>query len=129
MQNSPSDHRTAWVDIPWHTDLGYNHLRILRPIARRLQNSDPRVVKRYNNYLEAFVIKHQLNGKEEHIKSLIDYPPFPNLINEYEKLDRLHHQGMLAAERKSRKLRMGNAPYSPELSKAEKTEILWSNII
>ena len=46
-------------------------------------------------------------------------------IDKFEALDKLLTQGLKQADRKCRKPKMGNTPWSPELSLARKAIVYW----
>ena len=129
LTTSPSDHRTAWMDLSWTSALGYNPVLIQRPQARRLQINDPRTTSRYNLYLTQFIRKHKLQEKSTQLQNNISFPLPIAIGKDLDTIDKLLTQGKIAAERRCRKLHMGQKAYSPSLSKASKSAILWGKII
>jgi hypothetical protein len=45
--SAPSDHRSLWVDFHYTELFGHSISPTIRPTARRLKSSDPRLVSRY----------------------------------------------------------------------------------
>ena len=79
--------------------------------------------------LNEFMRKHKVKEKVLNLKNNATVPLTKDLINEYEKLDSLRVQGMKHAEKKCRKLRIGQIPRTPELSKIRKEIVLWTILI
>ena len=85
----PSDHRAGWLDITYEAALGYPMAPLKRPKARRLQNKDPRIVKKYLEYLVEFIKYHRLVERAVELECTVNYPRTQAQIQEYEKLDKL----------------------------------------
>ena len=47
----------------------------------------------------------------------------------YERLDKCRIQGMIYAEKRCRKLRMGGIPWTPELTRIRLTIVVWMLVI
>jgi hypothetical protein len=84
---------------------------------RRLKLEDPTCVQRFNQLRKRHMVQTQLNLLQEEIQQSWngemghDNPGLPL----FEKLDRLRVQGILQADRRCRKLKVGNIPWSPEV--------------
>ena len=78
---------------------------------------DPRVVKRYNDFLHERCLEDNLYAKWDALHQSMIEKITPDKIIEYEKLDLILEKHMEAAELKCRKLNMGNIPWSPSYKK------------
>jgi hypothetical protein len=97
---------------------GHNMPAIIRPKARRLQSKDPRTVKNFVDCYRKLILD---NGILDHVKKLVDQIRYPlplYLQKEYEELDKFRIAAVATAERKCRKLRMGQVAFSPAISQA-----------
>jgi hypothetical protein len=121
----PSDHRALWVDIPFQLAFGHHLPSVVFPHARRLKCQDPRIVQRYLELLEEFVRRHHLPDRAFALQEQCSYPLSPLHSAEWEAIDTLRVQGMLYAERRCRKLRMGGVLWSPEVQHSMDTILLW----
>ena len=114
-----SDHRGVWFDIPNETLFGFNPQQINHPEARRLKMVDPRVVKRYNDFLHERCVNDNLYAKWDKLHKLATKKLTNEMMNEYENLDLLLEKHMEKAELKCRKLKMGKVPWSPAYRKIQ----------
>jgi hypothetical protein len=118
---STGDHRPIWVDITKKSLLGLQLAKLPSFNARRLKCQDPRVVSRYNSVLEKFLTTHGVYNRIYNLFHNFSTPLTLDQEIEFEKLDRLREQGMMLAEKKCRKLRMGGLRWSPMLQAARLT--------
>jgi hypothetical protein len=107
------DHRPAWIDVP--ESIIFLSITVTAPRARRLTLQDPRIVNKYTAFLQEFSGQHNLLFRSEQLYKRLDYN-HPLFVEEYNAIDHLRVQGMLAAEKQCRKLRMGATPFSPQYS-------------
>ncbi len=112
----PSDHRALWVDIDLYTTFGGISAPLWRPRIRRLKLEDPRIVHTFNKLRRLHAEVHNLDSIRADIERQLENnaPPAEWSIA-FERLDRLRVQGMLEAERRCRKIKCGNIPWSPEV--------------
>jgi exonuclease III len=115
------DHRPIWIDITKASALGTNMKNLPTYNARRLKCQDPRVVARYNKVFEDFLTKHGVYNRIYELYHNFNIPLNEFQKTEYEKLDRLREKGMMMAEKKCRKLKMGRLKWSPILQQARVT--------
>lgn len=127
---SPSDHRGLWIRVLESVAFGYNMKKVQPPQARRLTLDNPRVVKKWCDTYEAFLLEHQLPQRIFHLQELIALGQWnKQLAKEYEKIRCLRKKGIKLADDKCRKLCMGEVPWSATLQLA-RTEIeLWLNVV
>ena len=97
-----SDHRALWIDVPLVALLGFEMPNIVTPSARRLKLNDPRVVKKYFDYLEPYLASHDLFNRTAILLSLTVFPLSPELAAEYEAIHALCTEGMILAEQQCR---------------------------
>jgi hypothetical protein len=109
-----SDHRTLWVDLDTSTILGTKSIPMWKPQARRLQCRDPKLIKKFNKER----LKHaNTNGFQQKQLTIQNPVKKGETIQQWkhqqEELDNLRHEGIIKAEKRFRKLKMGNTPWSP----------------
>ena len=109
----PGNHRTLWIDLTYQQAFGHRQPAITRKAARRLQMSDPRVMKKYIKYRKAHARKHNLRRKHIATEKQATYPADPTSNQSYEANDAITVEGMHEAERKCRRFRGGGVPWSP----------------
>ena len=112
------DHRILWIDIKKHSALGTIFPNFPLSQARRLKNQDPRITKRYNDFLDNYLTKNGFYLRLQQLYLSHSTPLTRADEEEYEKLDRLRDRGMQQAERQCRKLHMGGRSWSPTLQAA-----------
>ena len=91
----------------------------------------PSAVKKYIKYLVTFLKRHNLERKIAQVQRIqrtgtVITTDAQRLL---EEIDRIRTEGMLAAEKRCRKLRMGNIDFSPEMSKLKQSWGVLSLII
>ena len=114
-----SDHRGIWFDIPNTTLFGFNPQQITHPQARRLKMEDPRVVKKYNDYLHKKCMEENLYVQWDNLHKKATSTLSHEMINAYENLDKVLEDHMEKAELQCRKLKMGQIPWSPSYKKIQ----------
>ena len=113
-----SDHRPLWVDITKTSALGARLPEIPSFQARRLKCRDPRIVDRYNRTLEEFLRRNNVFSRIQKLYSSFQNPLTSDQINELEDIDNLRVEGMIHAESKCRKLKMGSIRWSPQIQES-----------
>ena len=118
------DHCILWMDIPKLMVFG-NKITSHRPSVRRMKTKDPRIVRRFNDYMVGKLHDHNLldRCRDLHAQTLLGEWT-EQMAAEWEDLDRLRMTFLAQADKKCRKLRMGNVPYSPQVSHAMK--VIWA---
>jgi hypothetical protein len=112
VQAKRSDHRCIWFDVMINSIFGHDMPPTNKPQAHRLKCKDPRVIKCFNQYYFDFLRKHKLQERTFALEAVIRYPLPVQLQLEAEKLDIKKMEGILWADKRCRKLRMGGIPYS-----------------
>ena len=131
IEDSVGDHRALFIDIPIKTLLGENPFTIHRSTARRLVCDQPKVVEKYNSSLNrqlqnqgTFSTFHQF--QIQHKSNMLNNE---EAISKLNKIDNSITNAVRYAEKRCRKLKFGEVPYTPQLSMAGKTINLWNNVI
>ena len=104
------DHRPIFIDITIASTLGVNIPTPKSMKARRLKTNDPRIMEKYKKTLKSFFDEFNLTERVLEVQGRITQPLKEEIANEFERLDKIRIKGMLYAERKCRKLRMGAVP-------------------
>jgi hypothetical protein len=113
-----SDHRVFWVDLDMSTVLGTKDTPLWKPQARRLKCENPSIVQRFNTSRLAHMETTKMEDKMEEKEALIrNKVPLEEWGRKVEALDALRVDGILLADKKCRKLKMGNVPWSPALKR------------
>ncbi len=124
-----TDHRTLWVDILYNMAFEHNMAPLVRPQARRLQCKDPRLVDNCIRKYEEIIIKNNLISRALALEERSKYNFDEDLQKEFEEMDLIRYNAIAEAERKCRKLRMGNVDYSPTIQLAMRQIRAWSLLI
>ncbi|MFN9982402.1 MAG: hypothetical protein ACK53Y_20915, partial [bacterium] len=124
-----TDHRCLWIDLSLSNAFGHNMPPIVRPQMRRLHCRDPRIVDNFNRRLHKLYLNYKMLDRVTELERLATYPLSPYLANQYEDLDRLQCRCVAEAERKCRKLRVGQVAFSPQLQQAIKYILVWLLLI
>lgn len=111
-----TDHRLIWIDLETDTIFGNSNQFEGRPSARRLKCDDPRLVKKFNELRLKHIIEHEVEYKLESLLLNLNANGFTEqIMQQVEEIDNLRVQGILLADRKCRKLKMGHVYWSPAL--------------
>jgi hypothetical protein len=123
------DHRFAVLDINAAALVADSLIKIVRPAARRLSCNIPSAVAAYNDRLAQHLQRHKVLPKLHKLYSSRNGTFTGPQQQQLETLDRVRTEGMLHAEKKCRKLAMGNVDYSPEVDLAKKRRWLWQQVV
>ena len=123
------NHRFAILDIKSDALVGDSLLKIVRPVAWRLSCSIPSAVMAYNNCLLSHMQRHKVLARLHHLYATRNRKFSPPQKDQLETLDRIRAEGMLFAEKRCRKLAMGNVDFSPEVDTARKRRWLWQQVV
>ena len=125
------DHRPLFCDFDIKCFLGEDKFKIFKPQIRRLQCENPSIVKKFNRLLLQQLIQEQTHVKLAQLQWKLSEGKLTK--NECEtslqKIDNSVTHAVIYAERKCRKLRSGEVPFSIERKKACKLIELWNNVI
>ena len=123
----PSDHSLLWVDLSYHNALGHQPLAPVPPSARRLQLRNSRVVDKYLNEYERLIEAARLPQRQHALNLSVqtDRPLTQVQRDEAEAIDAKKTKLMLKAEKKCRKLRMGEVSFSEATEKPRREVAFW----
>jgi len=125
----PSDHRGLWIDINYHKTFGFITNTAVQPNARRLKTNDPHVVSKWQQVYCSYLQKHNLPQRQYKLEASVQASTVTTTqMEEYNKIIAQRTEGMKLAERKCRRLKMGNVPFSPTLELDRKRISLWSAV-
>ncbi len=111
-----TDHRCLWVDISYEVAFGYSGTpRITRPSARRLNTRNPIIRDNFNQRQRKLAEQHALLERIILLEESIEGELTLEQIQEFETIDKIRRNHIHSAEKKCRKLRTGNVPYSDTL--------------
>ena len=123
------DHRIVYIDVDETKWLEGDVFKIKPPQIRRLQCGDVRIVRTYLNKLRKLLNTRSISERVEKLYDEQHQPFTPAQIQEYERIDSFITEYCLTAEKRCRKVRVGNIPFSPIVDTAAKTSYLWSLIL
>jgi hypothetical protein len=124
-----TDHRMIWADFSYESALGFQPPKPKYTPPQRLTLQDPRVVKRYNKILRAEHQRLHLNERAFALQAAIPNGLRSTHHQEYAILAHLDLCARQHANKKCRKLRMGNLDYSVALHKARSSVDMWDLLI
>ena len=120
-----SDHRILWVDFVKKSVLGNESPRMKPPSARRLKTQDPRMIKKYNKQTHKAMLSRGLYKKLEEITTEAKSGWLPQLTEKYDALNKQKIECRSEVEKKMRKLKMGNVPWSPKIQECRTNIEIW----
>jgi Reverse transcriptase (RNA-dependent DNA polymerase) len=113
-----SDHRLLWVDLDMTLILGSNAPPLWKPQARRMKCENPQTIQAFNNVSLKHMTDNNIQLRMQEIEDMI-----VNKVSQrewgkkVEELDKIRVEGIIIADKKCRKLKMGNVQWSPEMKK------------
>lgn len=125
----PSDHRSLWIDVSYTNAFGYQMPNVVIPNARHLKTGDPHIVQKFNSEYTKYIRYHKLHTKLFTIEKEMGDTLTPAQEQEFESNLHMQNKGVLLAEKRCRKLRMGMVPFSAELNIARMTIQVWRAVI
>ena len=111
------DHRGIILDVSQRSILGGDIHKISRPTAQRLACNKPRVLEKYNDILETYSVKHNLQRKLYALFPPSFLPTFSTAAK-MGCIDRVLGEGMAHAEIRYRKIRSREVPFSDKVATA-----------
>jgi len=124
-----SDHRAIWLDIPAVAICPWLDEPVCQAPACRLQCRDPRVVDKYNTLLLQQLLLDQVPKRVQELSQEVSGQPTRPQQRQFEALDTQLVAAKLQAERHCRKLRMGNIPWCPEVTRSINRILFWKGIL
>ena len=117
--DGPGDHRGLFIDLHETQLFGDAIHAIHRLPARRLITSNHKVVEKFNKLYEGQILRNHIPQQLEYLHQITTYPASPDQITLYNKLDNLQWQAFRYADKKCRKLRVGDVAFEPETVQIE----------
>ena len=118
-----------YIDIDVNTWFEGELFRVVPLQVRKLKCGDVRVVKKYLHELRHRFEDRDLIQRVNWLYCPFNIPLAPGQIDEYERIDSMVTECCLAAERRCRKIRAGNVPFSPVGDQAAKSIYFWNLIL
>jgi Reverse transcriptase (RNA-dependent DNA polymerase) len=114
-----SDHRLLWADFKSTNLFGDSNIPMWNPLSRRLKMLDIRVVSKFIDLRKKHLAEHQLEQRLRLLRERILVEDFSeDLKKEFEEIDKLRTEGILYADRKCRKIKAAEVPWSPLLQES-----------
>ena len=101
------------VDIPAILLFGYKPQTCSMAHTRRLKLEDTWIVKKYNDTLHKLLLENEIYARITYLNQQAVYPAPLWFQYEYEAVDLIIQNSMEVAEKKCRKFKCGNVPWSP----------------
>jgi hypothetical protein len=109
------DHRALWLDIPQSIAFG-RELENIQPVRpSRLSLQDPRIIKKYTDLVQAYLTEQDFAAKVSRLQDAMNCKCTDSEVAQYNELDAIRTEAILRANKRCRKLKMGNVPFSPRL--------------
>ncbi len=126
----PSDHRALWIDVPGII-LGFEEeSQLQRSSARHLQCHDPRVVEKYVQHLSQTLKEMNAFQRLDTLQLVIQQTRMTHTQQqEYEDLDWTVTTARLLAEKQCQKFKMGQVPWTPDLTRKIYRILYWKGVI
>ena len=124
-----ADHRNMYVDFHENQFLGAPMFLVQKPDRRRLQLFDLRIVKKFNTQLKKHIVENNIHEKVQNAFKNVNLPLSKEYLKEINSLDNQVGRAISSAERKCRKFRDGQIPYSPVFIKHVRHKQLWHALI
>lgn len=120
------DHRILYIDVSVDTWFEGDLYRIFPQQIRKLKCHGNRIVKKYLQELRHKLDERDMAERVGWLYSIFNNQLTPAQEEEYEKIYKYVTECCLTAEKRCRKIRAGNVPFSPIVDTATKTIYLWS---
>ena len=127
----PGDHSLIWADISYSSALGHDPPWPSKASARRLTLGCTKTTERYLDRYEELTQNHKLLPRQFKLESTTSYgtPLTPTQQTEAEAIDTLRTRCIKTAEKKCRKLKMGQVDFSEAISVPTKHIAWWEKAI
>ena len=125
----PTDHRGIFGDFSYNNAFGYTMPNIVRHPARRLKSNNPIVRKKWSKLYQTYIEKNKLDVKLYKLEQEAQNPLSPQQKLLYNSILQQRQDGIRYADKRCRKLNMGNVPFSDKLKEAGIKIELWNAVI
>ena len=123
------DHRGIWINVPDTLAFGHKLATSMKPSARRLKCQDPRIMKKYLIEFKAKLQRAPLLEWANNLYATITGPLREQQQTEWEMIDQLRVEAMLAAEWKCRHIFSGEINWTPTFALIESLIHLWNLMV
>jgi len=106
------DHRNMFMDVTTASFLGSHMYMVKTPQMKRLHMGDSRIVKRFLKQTRIHIDANNIRSLSEKIVTKATYPISLHMQQQVENLDEQMGRAIRHAEKKCRKLRTGEIPFS-----------------
>jgi hypothetical protein len=125
-----SDHRLAWLDIPYQATFGHTHPPLKTQQPSRLSLQDPRIVAKYHTHvLEEYEAHLAYDRVDDLCKAVEQGADLNTIILLYNGLNMLSRRLRKKVEKLLQKLKLGKVPWLPEIQRLMDERKLWSNVV
>jgi len=124
----PSDHRALWIDVDAQSICPLEPEAIERPVAQWLQCRDPRIIEKYNTSLWEVLQRDGIAERAQKLAIMVKNHLLKAQKEEYKKIDKAATEYKRYAEKQCRKIRAGNVPWCPQVSKAINRILYWKGL-
>ena len=129
VQGTRVDHRCIWIDINFQSIFGTLPANLTKFEGRRVKSNDPRIVKTFNERMREHIIRNKLDRDINYIFQHVQYPCSKQMAQLMEKAATKRYEAITYADKRARKLRLGNVPFSEKYKIAVNKVILWRLIV
>jgi hypothetical protein len=125
-----TDHRCLWIDISQSIAFGQGGMPpIIKPAARRLNTRNPNICDNFISSRKKYAENSALLQRIIHLEISIQGELSQEQIKEYETIDNIRRRHLHMSEKKCRKIRKGNVPYSDTLQMSRNKIEGWSLLL
>jgi hypothetical protein len=121
VQAKHADHHCLWIDLRLSDVFGHKMPGPAKFQARRVNGKDPRTRHAFNSLYKEFAVRTGLATHIFQLEKNAVYPLPLALQEEAEAVATLRYEGILYADKRSRKLHFGGAAFTPEFKALEAT--------
>ena len=129
VQGTRVDHRCIWIDVKFQSIFGTLPANLTKFEGRRVKSNDPRIVKAFNDRMREHIIRNKLDRDITYIFQHVQYPCSKRVAQLMERSAAKRYEAINYADKRARKLRLGNVPFSEKYKIAVNKVILWRLII
>jgi len=112
VHKGPGNHCMPIIEVEYNDCMGENVHKIVWPLPRRLTCCNKKVLKSYNANLEKFFSQHKFTRKLHEVYAMSTMVLSLAQQQKMMALETLQEEGMLHAEKKCRRLLMGEVDWS-----------------
>ena len=117
------------IEIPLTIAFGHDVPLIIKAKARRLKCEDPWVVKRYLEAYKADILQFDMMGLAKGLQERAGGILLHHVKNQYDVLDEMRFLAVLEADKRCRKLKMGQKQWTPDFQAVREEVKLWNLVL